>query len=383
MADLQTIMRITWDELKRQLPVEQALRHALDALSERESDVLSRRYGLRDGHPQTLQQIGEQYGVTRERVRQIENQGLKKFATQLKTPPLADIVTLTLGMIRDQGGVIDRDILCEEFLPQSQRTQTGKHALSFLIAQLPDIVLVPENKHLHAFYARSAAHAKAVARIEPALVVELEKAKEPQSASALVDAVITRPAAAGVSYLIDRPFVEGTLEIGKRFVMATETTWGLASWSDINPRNIREKTLYVLKDGGTPLHFQDITDTIRDAKFDQKRVTVQAVHNELINGPEFILIGRGIYALAEWGYLSGTVADVIQTILKESEVPMDREAIIKAVLKQRHVSRNTILINLQEKSLFDRVDKHTYQLTPVRTEAKAGEPVQPGHPGRG
>lgn len=376
MADLKTIMRINRDELKRQLPVEQAVSQALVALSTREADVLVRRYGLQGHDCQTLQQIGETFGITRERVRQIEAQGLKKFRLQLSEQPLADISALIVSTILDQGGVIARDVMCEEFLPHSQRTPKGRHALSFLIAQLPDLVLQPESRHLLAIYARSAAHAAAVARIEPTVMKILAEEKKPMPARTVLGRLQETPAVKGISYLLDEPFLEASMEIGKRFVATEDHKWGLASWSDINPRNIREKTLFVLKEGGIPLHFTDITEKIADARFDQKRVTVQAVHNELINGKEFILIGRGIYALKEWGYASGTVSDVTREILRKAGAPMDREEIIDQVLKQRHVSRNTILINLQEKNLFTRVDKRRYALAaaPAAKAMRASKP---------
>lgn len=380
MADLKTIMRINRDELKRQLPVEEAVSQAMSALNPREGDVLARRHGLRGSDCQTLQQIGEGFGITRERVRQIEAQGLKKFRMQLTKPPLADIAALIVSAILEQGGVVARDVMSEEFLPHAQRTPKGRHALSFLISQLPDLVLQPETKHLLAIYARSAAHARAVAQIEPAAVKILNDAKSPMPTGHILQELRQSEAATGISYLLDKPFLEASLEIGKRFVSTPDARWGLASWSDINPRNIREKTLFIMKKGGTPLHFTEITRKISDARFDNKRVTVQAVHNELINGSEFILIGRGIYALKDWGYVPGTVSDVIQEILRKAVAPMDREDIIEQVLKQRHVSRNTILINLQEKNLFNRVDKRRYALATansaaIKSAAKARVPA--------
>ena len=363
MADLKTIIHLSQEELKRQVPTQEAVLAALDTLSKREADVLQRRFGLRTGESQTLAAIGEEFGITRERVRQIEKHGIKKFVEQVSRKPLSDIVRLAESLVREHGGVIAQDKLFERFLPESQQTETSRRMLSFLIDHLPSVEPVSAAKPCRAYYALSEAHRRAVNQIIPVLAKLLENSQhQPQTSAELTRQAKEDAASEGVTYLLSEHFVEATLEIGTNFVPAPGGTWGLASWPEINPRNIREKTLYMLRREGVPMHFNEITEKIAAAKFDSKRVTTQAVHNELINGDEFVLIGRGIYALKEWGYVEGTVADVIRVVLKKADGPMERDAIIEAVLKQRHVSRNTILINLQEKSSFRRVAGHTYTI---------------------
>jgi len=63
-------------------------------------------------------------------------------------------------------------------------------------------------------------------------------------------------------------------------------------------------------------------------------------------------VGRGTYALAEWGYLPGEVKEVIFRILKEEKKPLKKEEILKKVLEQRLVKENTILLNLSNKKYF-------------------------------
>ena len=109
------------------------------------------------------------------------------------------------------------------------------------------------------------------------------------------------------------------------------------------------------------MHFTEIANSIGKLKANPKKVTTQAVHNELIKDKRFVLIGRGIYALAEWGYQAGTVADIIEEILKE-ESPLPKDEIVRRVLARRQVKVTTIALNLQEKSQFERVAKATYQL---------------------
>lgn len=355
MADLKTIIHITQEQLKRELPVHEAVIGSLEALPSREADVLTRRAGLRTGKAETLAKIGDELGVTRERVRQIEKQGRTKFAKQLEKAPLADILKLTLEFIRERGGVVDAEALTEEFLPQSQQTEGGAAALTLVLHSTPAVVEVKEDKGHGKLYALSNAHATTATGLIPVLEGALAEAKEPRTAEALGADAKVAEAAAGNGHLLSDAMVASVLSFGSPFVRTDDERFGLAIWRDINPRNIHDKTLFVMKQGKTPLHFEDITEKIKRAKFDAKPVTVQAVHNELINGDEFVLIGRGIYALKEWGYVPGTVADVIRKILTDAGGPMERAEIVEEVLKQRHVSENTVVINLQEKSKFKRV----------------------------
>jgi len=130
----------------------------------------------------------------------------------------------------------------------------------------------------------------------------------------------------------------------------------------VNPKNIRDKIYVVLADSGKPMHFSDIAKAIKDSSFKRKDVTTQAIHNELIKDKRFVLIGRGIYALDNWGYSKGTVSDIITRVLSESKEPLHRDEVVKRVLESRQVKETTILLNLQSKPEFKRVAKATYTL---------------------
>ena len=130
----------------------------------------------------------------------------------------------------------------------------------------------------------------------------------------------------------------------------------------VNPKNIRDKIYVILHENGSHMHFNEIAAAIRESDFKRKDVTTQAIHNELIKDKRFVLIGRGIYALQEWGYKKGTVADMITEVLEEAGEPLHRDEIVKRVLKKRHVKETTILLNLQGKPQFKRTAKATYGL---------------------
>ena len=117
----------------------------------------------------------------------------------------------------------------------------------------------------------------------------------------------------------------------------------------------------VLKESKKPLHFKEIAKLIDQYKLSDKKAHPQTVHNELIKDDKFVLIGRGIYALQEWGYKRGTIKEVLKDILKNSKKPLTKEEIFSEVLKLRKVKKATVMINLNNPNLFKKIG-NTYTL---------------------
>ncbi|KKW30174.1 MAG: hypothetical protein UY75_C0040G0001, partial [Parcubacteria group bacterium GW2011_GWC2_52_8c] len=130
---------------------------------------------------------------------------------------------------------------------------------------------------------------------------------------------------------------------------------GLASWSEIKPKGVRDKAYVVLQKTGKPMHFREVASAINSMQWTRKPAHPQTVHNELIKaGNQFVLVGRGLYALREWGYTPGTVATFMQEVLRGAAKPLAKEEIVKSVLERRFVKENTILLNLQNRTLFSK-----------------------------
>jgi DNA-directed RNA polymerase delta subunit len=154
--------------------------------------------------------------------------------------------------------------------------------------------------------------------------------------------------------------VDSTLDIFEDIIKGEETLIGLTKWKILNPKTLKDKAIYIMKKEKVPMHFVDISNKITSYLGDI--VKVNTIHNELIRNEEFVLIGRGIYALKEWGFKSGTVLDVIVEILKKNNGPMSTEGIVTKVLKVRNVKKTTIYMNLQNKKVIERVGRNFYQL---------------------
>ena len=66
------------------------MKEVLDGLSDRERNVIERRFGLKDGQARTLEEVGQEFGVTRERIRQIEAKALRKLRHPQRSRKLKD-----------------------------------------------------------------------------------------------------------------------------------------------------------------------------------------------------------------------------------------------------------------------------------------------------
>jgi hypothetical protein len=169
---------------------------------------------------------------------------------------------------------------------------------------------------------------------------------------------------------INKDIFNSYLEISKEIQKNPEGQFGLKNWLEINPRGVKDKSYLVLKKQGKPLHFTQIADLIKNLSFlpqsqSQKEIHTATVHNELIKDPRFVLVGRGLYGLKEWGYTSGVVKDVIFKVLKESKKSLAKEEVLRKVLKQRIVKENTVFLNLENKKYFLRDSQGKYTIKEV------------------
>ncbi len=135
--------------------------------------------------------------------------------------------------------------------------------------------------------------------------------------------------------------------------------WGRTDSPNVNAKGMRDYAFLVIRKHGSPIHFKEVAKAI--SQYFNKKAHVATTHNELIKDPRFVLVGRGLYALAEWGYMSGVVKDVIKKIIDKNG-PLTKEEIIKKVLKERYVKENTIMVNLQNPKYFKKDKEGRYNI---------------------
>lgn len=335
------------------LNTEQSVNDILATIErEREREIVSRRFGLFD-RKETLEQIGELLGITRERVRQLE----KSVVTRLKTtaeqgglPHISEVQTLVIDQLHQMGEAARVSELSAK-LSSDDRLEQAR--LTFLAQLCPELVVInDDDNYYYSVGVKSVRDEKAMKAGVEKLVAAIKKLGEPKTIEEVAKEV-------GMS----DPAQAKALASTSKLLATLNGRWGLIKWPMVNPKNIRDKIYVILRENGKHMHFNEIAAAIKDSDFKRKEVTTQAIHNELIKDKRFVLIGRGIYALKEWGYEKGTVADIIAEVLRQAGEPLHRDEIVKRVLKSRYVKETTILLNLQGKPQFKRVAKATYTLT--------------------
>ena len=331
-----------------------AVDHILDQIErEREREIISRRFGLND-RKETLEQIGELLGITRERVRQLEKAILirLKMSAESGMPEVDKVEKHFIRHLHEMGRAAKLQDLAER-VDQNDNKHARAH-VAFIAELAPNLTTLSENDNYH--------YGVAIREYHP----------DEKQLRSRVDEVVKTVKENGEAIELEQlhekvgryehPEHTRALATLSKNLANLRDSWGLTKWPTVNPKNIRDKIYVILQEKGKPMHFSEIADAIKDSDFKRKDVTTQAIHNELIKDKRFVLIGRGIYALSEWGYSKGTVSDIITDILKKEAAPLHRDEIVRRVLKHRHVKETTILLNLQSKPQFKRVAKATYVL---------------------
>lgn len=326
------------------LKPKQITKRILIVLPPRSREVVTDRYGLgKDAGKMTLEAIGNQYGITRERVRQIENAALssiRKSDAFLNEQHSFDELSFAIDSL---GGIVAEDELLG-FISKDKGAQN--HALLLLV--LGDAF----NKKKEDDEFRS--HWFVDANLQTSVNEALKNIYDGLSHNDLVSE----------SDLIDR-FLNEIKDLNKkykneenarRWLMISKMLgknplgeWGVAESSNVKVKGMRDYAYLAIKKHGSPMHFTEVSKAISD--FFGKYAHTATCHNELIKDPRFVLVGRGLYALSEWGYTSGVVKDVIAEIIKK-QGPTTKENIIEKVRKERYIKDNTIIVNLQNRNYF-------------------------------
>ncbi|MCL5094283.1 MAG: hypothetical protein M1355_04070 [Patescibacteria group bacterium] len=317
----------------------------LGTIKDREEIILKERYGLFGESPKTLDFIGKKYGITRERVRQIEKNALKKLSNNKKSKEYIDEINKIVNKHFEINGHIILDIETENI---AKNTRGYKNEVNFLLNLNNELKYFNENKAHLGIWTKKEINYEEIIKIIEGVVSELEKRNEPLHENEAISLFESKA--------FSEKFLKNVFKVSKKLIKIGEF-YGLTSNRVLNPKSIKDKILIILNESKKPLHYSEITLHLNNNYAPKKKVTHQSVHNELIKNKEFILVGRGIYALKDWGYKKGTVEEVIREILIEEGKPLHKKEIIKKVKDKRIVKDTTIILNLQR---FKRVGKAVY-----------------------
>ncbi len=357
-------------------PVE-TLNVLFSRLSEKEKDIIKRRFGLEIHQKQTLEEIGQHYGITRERVRQIENLSIKKLKElQELRDEIKEAEGVVVKLLDQYGGAMEERFFLENLLSYLETHPGSESSLLFLAEHIfsDNVNRVKQDKEWHHLWRSGSAEVDFLKSVVEELIKLIEKHNEPINLQELFvefknsefyqankDKFVSLTNLLDVTTEDVDKILESYLRTSRKVKKDLFERWGLVSWGTVQPKKINDKIYLVLKKAGQPLHFKEIARLINETKFDEKVAYPATVHNELILDDKYVLVGRGIYALREWGYKPGTVAEVIETLLKEKG-RMSKEEIISQVLSQRQVKKSTIYLSLMNSKKFLKGKDGKYEL---------------------
>ncbi|MBM3206500.1 MAG: hypothetical protein FJZ43_02675 [Candidatus Staskawiczbacteria bacterium] len=321
-------------------------------LSKKVKDIFDRRFGVKSGQVETLESIGKSLGITRERVRQIEEAGFNHVKKNHKDS-LYVIFTEFGSYFAKKGGFKKEDLVLEELAGKK-----NKPYVLFLLTLGGDrFKRVSAKKDFHYFWLANPASDKQVKDTLENIVKDIDSQKQLLDKNQMISTFASK-------HNISQEAVASYIEISKKIQESKDGKLGLITWPEIKPRGVRDKAFLVFKKEKKPLHFRLIAQLIDGLGYngEDKKAHPQTVHNELIKDTRFVLVGRGTYALAEWGYVPGTIKDIITKVLKDKQEAVHQEDLVKEVLAQRIVAKNTVLINLNNKKFFSKNEDGKYIL---------------------
>ncbi len=328
----------------------------LSLLTEKEQNIIKRRFSLGLKKKETLDKIGKSYSITRERVRQIEAVAIKKLARISMDPHMQLVHGLAEKVLGENGGVMLEDSLFDALYKKlGEPKNFDMNSLKLALRVSNRFVLHEKTINTRPFWRLADTPLSSIRETTDVILKLLKKQGD--------EVMTAEEVAKEVTVKGDKSIVASLLEIDNRFITIGEK-WGLANCRLINPKSIRDRITIVLKKDKKPLHFRTIIERVHKEFPSRKKVTPQAVHNELIRHDEFVLVGRGEYGLKNWGMVAGTVCDVIIQVIKENGGPMKRKDIIDGVLAKRDIRIGTISLNLQKYDFFKRVGRAVYDYVP-------------------
>ncbi len=326
----------------------------ISALPSRASDVIMNRFGLTaDGKRKTLEEIGKKYNITRERVRQVEDAAIVAIKKSEVYKREHAIFEELKQLVKKMGSIVAE----HELLPYISKDKATQNHIHFFLTLSDAFKKHREDEHFHTRWSVDNEMSDMVHDSLKKLYMSLNDEDLIPEAE-MIKKFLEQTKGVSEQFRDE--------EIAKRWLSMSKTVaknplgeWGKASSPNIRTRGVKDYAYLVMRRHGSPMHFKEVADSI--GKTFNKKIHYATCHNELIKDSRFVLVGRGMYALAEWGYKKGIAREVIRDILKR-EGPLGKEDVIKKVNKERYFKTNTILVNLVNPKYFKKNKNGLYTI---------------------
>ncbi|OGE83187.1 MAG: hypothetical protein A2846_03470 [Candidatus Doudnabacteria bacterium RIFCSPHIGHO2_01_FULL_49_9] len=356
---LGTVSQAQQNEILRTFDPQAAVAEFVEKIPERERRVLQGRYGLVGGQPLTLEEIGRQFHLTRERIRQIETAAIKMLRGLAAPANFNKISDLLFQFIEDRGNAVRQEHLISSLLGERD-SPSAKQNVLFILHCGPQFTFQKESLKYYESWCLAGFDQDMLDEVVDRAIEILTKHEKIIGLADLCSELRRQTEREELATAREE-VIESYLMLSRTIGRNPFGDFGLASWTQVKPRDVGDKAFLVLAHLGKPEHYSKITDLINKQGFGSRIAHSESVHNELIKDDRFVLVGRGIYGLEEWGYKPGVVADIISQVIKGAGKPLTREEIVSGVLKQRLVKRNTVIVGLSNKNKFRKTADNRYE----------------------
>ncbi|MEK7482063.1 MAG: sigma factor-like helix-turn-helix DNA-binding protein [Patescibacteria group bacterium] len=338
--------------------LKEIINNLIKNLDVRQKDVITTRFGLK-GEKLTLAAVGEKYHLTRERIRQIEEISLKLIGEKAADDKqFNDFVGVCVNHLKKIGGIMKEEKFLNDIRDLFKDESVNQQQLKFIFEVAGGPKFYRQDGDFYGFWHLDdkafSAMDDFINKLAKLLSAKKEEVLKQKKFNEIFSSFVRT---SGISESLAKNYIA----VSKKFKTNSFGEFGLSQWEEINPQTIGAKTYLILKKRGQSLHFREIAEEINKAKFDKRPALPQTVHNELIKDPRFVLVGRGMYGLSEFGLKPGAAQEVIKRILKEKG-PLAREKVIDLVLQERFLKPNTVLLNLQNKKHFKKLADGRYHI---------------------
>lgn len=332
----------------------------LKKVNKRSTDVLSARFGLVEEKKQSLSRIGEQLKITRERVRQIEASALKQLKKVKKNENFNLIFKQVEKIIKDNGDLATEGVISESLV--SNLSQIDENKLMLILNCSSKLVFNKATLKNHSFWVfKNGIDKKSINEVDQFVINQLNEIKKSIKLKDIKKLILESVWRELFSDETGNKKLTMFLLLDKQLKRNLLGEWGIKNWRSVSERGNKEKAYLVLKKKNKPLHFKHITDYI-NIYWTHKISLPQTVHNELIKDDRFVLAGRGVYGLSEWGLEGGTVREIIMSLFKEKQSHLFVDEIVEYVFSRKEVKRTTILVNLANQNYFIKNSEGKYLL---------------------
>jgi hypothetical protein len=320
----------------------------LTTLNPRTREIVVNRYGLEKEGRMTLESIGKTYDITRERVRQIENFALASIRKSKEYKEHSFIFDELKNIIKDLGSVISE----EHLMKHISKDPVIQNHIALYLALHDDFKKHKEDDNYKAHFTVDDKTANHVRGALDKLYQSIDE-NDLVTEEDIYNRFMSHLTELVTEYKENKDIIYRYLALSKVIGKNQLSEWGRMTSPHVKARGIKDYAYLIMRRANRPMHFKEVAQEIN--KTFGKKAHVATCHNELIKDPRFVLVGRGMYGLKDWGHTGGVVRDVITEVLKEAGRPLPKDEIIKRVLAKRIVKPNTVLVNLQNAKYFRKV----------------------------